>query len=55
MDFSFHRVARILKFLSFKHFSEERKCVLRINIRSVVDKAVVFVLSASLSRPCVVP
>lgn len=55
LNFSFLRVARILKFLSFKHFSEERKCVLRINIRSVVDKAVVFVLSASFSRPYVVP
>lgn len=46
---------RILKFLSFKYFTAERKCASRINIRSVVDKALVFVRSASLSRPRFVP
>lgn len=55
LNFSFLRVAYILKFLSFKYFTEERKCALRINIRSVVDKALVLVRSASLSRPSFVP
>lgn len=55
LNFSFLRVAYILKFLSFKYLTAERKCALRINIRSIVDKALVFVLSASLSRPRFVP